>query len=216
MAPKERREREKELRRLQILDAARTLLLEKGMNGIAMNQIAEAAELSVGALYLYFANKEEIFAALQEEGLAILERLATDAAGATGDPAERCRRLAIAYYRFYERHHKYYEIINYFLTAPQVAFPASLKAHVDAQGGRILKIVAQALAEATGAAADDPQTGRLALLFWSSLNGILQLRKLQRTILGSESLAELYRTGAERFITGLPQPAGRTDVGGQG
>jgi len=211
MAAKQRREREKELRRQQILDAARTLLFEKGMNGIAMSQIAEAAELSVGALYLYFGSKEEIFAALQEEGLAILEDLATEAARATDDPAARCRRIAMAYFHFYEKHREYFEIINYFLTAPRVAFPDELKDRIDMQGGRILRIVETALESWTGVAAGDPQTGRLALLFWASLNGVLQLRKLQRTILRTVELPDLYRSGVEQFLAGLPRRAARRE-----
>ena len=54
MGAKERREREKEQRKSHILDAARELLLGKGMNATSINQIAKRAELSVGAIYFYF------------------------------------------------------------------------------------------------------------------------------------------------------------------
>ena len=68
----ERRQREKEQRREQILNTARELLFKKGIDATSMNQIARNAELSVGTLYLYFKNKESLFAALQEEGLTLL------------------------------------------------------------------------------------------------------------------------------------------------
>ena len=69
---KERRSREKELRKKQILDAARALLLKKGISSTSMNKIARDAELSVGTLYIYFKNKEDLYAELQEEGLNLL------------------------------------------------------------------------------------------------------------------------------------------------
>jgi len=72
MGLKERRAKEKEARRNQILDAARALLFEKGLQATSINQIAKQAELGVGTIYIYYRSKEEIFAELQEEGLEIL------------------------------------------------------------------------------------------------------------------------------------------------
>ena len=77
MGIKQRRKREKEQRRRQILDASRTLLFKKGLNAISVNQIARQAELAVGTIYFYFRSKEEIFAALQEEGLLCKETHST-------------------------------------------------------------------------------------------------------------------------------------------
>ncbi len=61
MSIKERREREKKQRRQDILDAALTVLNEEGFYGVSMDKIAEKAELSKGALYLYFESKGELF-----------------------------------------------------------------------------------------------------------------------------------------------------------
>ena len=58
----ERKEREKEQRRKAILDAAEKVFFEKGLKYSTMDDVAEEAELSKGTLYLYFKNKEELFA----------------------------------------------------------------------------------------------------------------------------------------------------------
>ena len=60
MGVKERRELEKQWRRDQILDAARKLLLEKGMQTISISRIAKEAELGVGTIYFYYKNKEDL------------------------------------------------------------------------------------------------------------------------------------------------------------
>ncbi|MCJ7773184.1 MAG: TetR/AcrR family transcriptional regulator [Desulfobacterales bacterium] len=64
MGIKERKEREKERRRQQILVSAKRVFSEKGFNKTTMEDIATDAELSPGTLYLYFKNKEELYASL--------------------------------------------------------------------------------------------------------------------------------------------------------
>jgi AcrR family transcriptional regulator len=57
----ERREREKNFRRKQILRAAEKIFVAKGFAGATMEDIAQEAELSPATLYLYFRNKEELY-----------------------------------------------------------------------------------------------------------------------------------------------------------
>ncbi len=72
MGIQERKEREKERRRQQIIVAAKRVFSEKGFNKATMEDIATEAELSPGTLYLYFKNKEELYASLS---LRILQYL---------------------------------------------------------------------------------------------------------------------------------------------
>ncbi len=60
----ERKQREKEQRRKEIMDAARIVFSAKGFNRATMEEIATEAELSPGTLYLYFKNKEELHTSL--------------------------------------------------------------------------------------------------------------------------------------------------------
>ena len=64
MSIHERKEREKERRRQQILVAAKKIISRKGFNNTIIEDIAAEAELSPGTLYNYFKNKEELFAFL--------------------------------------------------------------------------------------------------------------------------------------------------------
>jgi AcrR family transcriptional regulator len=57
----ERRKKERLARRNQILKAARKLFFDKGFKSITIDHIARKAELSKGAVYLYFNSKEEIY-----------------------------------------------------------------------------------------------------------------------------------------------------------
>ena len=72
MGIQERKERERERRRQQIIVAAKRIFKEKGFGGATMEDIAKEAELSPGTLYLYFKNKEDLYASLS---LRILQYL---------------------------------------------------------------------------------------------------------------------------------------------
>jgi len=64
MGIKERKERERGRRRQQIMIAAKRVFTQKSFNKATMEDIAKEAELSPGTIYLYFKNKEELFASL--------------------------------------------------------------------------------------------------------------------------------------------------------
>lgn len=63
----ERKQREKEKRKAEIINAARKVFSNKGFNASTMEEIAMEAELSPGTLYLYFKNKEELHTSLSIE-----------------------------------------------------------------------------------------------------------------------------------------------------
>ena len=69
----ERKEREKELRSESIIDAAERIFFNKGFEHATMNDVAEEAELSKGALYLYFHSKNELCMAILQRSLLILK-----------------------------------------------------------------------------------------------------------------------------------------------
>lgn len=61
MGIRERREREKGLRKSQILQAAEEIFNEQGFAGASLELIAERAEISRGTIYFHFNTREELF-----------------------------------------------------------------------------------------------------------------------------------------------------------
>jgi AcrR family transcriptional regulator len=72
MGIQERKGRERERRRQQIIVAAKRVFSAKGFTKATMEDIAKEAELSPGTIYLYFKNKDELYASLS---LRILQYL---------------------------------------------------------------------------------------------------------------------------------------------
>ena len=56
--------RRKRETRARLLDAALRLMADRGMEGVAINEITEAADVGFGSFYNHFESKEAIYAAL--------------------------------------------------------------------------------------------------------------------------------------------------------
>lgn len=65
----ERKQQERQARRRRIQRAAREVFAEKGYAKTSIEQVARRATLSVGAIYLYFRSKEDLYISLLEETL---------------------------------------------------------------------------------------------------------------------------------------------------
>ncbi|MFC1485941.1 TetR/AcrR family transcriptional regulator, partial [Candidatus Latescibacterota bacterium] len=65
--PLTRREREKAQHRREIMEAAISVFAEKGFFAATLEEIAQKAEFSKGALYLYFQNKEDLLNTILQE-----------------------------------------------------------------------------------------------------------------------------------------------------
>ncbi len=65
-----RRERRKEARPGELLDAALDLFVEKGYAATKVDEVAARAGVSKGTLFLYFPSKEDLFKAVVRESIA--------------------------------------------------------------------------------------------------------------------------------------------------
>ncbi len=102
MGIQERKEREKERRRQQIIVAAKRVFSEKGFNKATMEDIAKEAELSPGTLYLYFKNKEELYASLSLRILQYLHLRVEHVNKGEADPKKKIAALMDAMYDVYD------------------------------------------------------------------------------------------------------------------
>jgi AcrR family transcriptional regulator len=75
-----------------ILEAAERLFLRVGYHDAKMADLAEAAGVSVGTLYKYFASKEEVFASLAARGREQVFDILSESASVT-DPTDRLRAI---------------------------------------------------------------------------------------------------------------------------
>jgi len=203
MGLKERRHREKQERRRQIMAAARSLLFDRGLAATSIKQIAKRAELGVGTIYFYFQSKEELFAALQVEGLQLLYERIDAACGKLSDPVDQLREAARVYYAFSHDPLRYFDVINYFLSAPDILLSTELKRRVDEKSGDILAAISDIITTGVKNRVLRPvDPGEAAILFWGSIHGLVQFRKLESTILKGKPHAMLFTQAVDQLLDG--------------
>ena len=82
-------QRRKEARPAEIIAAALEAFVERGYAATKLEDVARRAGITKGTMYLYFANKEELFKAVVREAvvpvLALGERLAEEHRGTSSD-----------------------------------------------------------------------------------------------------------------------------------
>lgn len=147
----ERRQVQDGISRTHILDAAERVFLASGFGEATLRDIAAEAQFSVGAIYNFFAGKEELFAKVMErKGQELLLEL-KEAVEGLGSAREKLHALAEAQTSFYGRHRDFYRLFI------RTAGPSwwSLKAELDESAGerfsRAIDLEAAVIAEGIAA-----------------------------------------------------------------
>src|ERR1700751_1136512 len=90
-------------KRRQIVDGARQIFLARGFDAASMMEIARTAGVSKGTLYVYFKNKEELFAAIVENECRALGKQIFDLEPDDHDVGAVLSRLGTRYVEFLVR-----------------------------------------------------------------------------------------------------------------
>lgn len=96
----ERKERERQQRREEIVQAAEHVFFNKGFDLSTMDDIAEEAELSKGTLYLYFKSKEDLHMAVARNSIRLLKSVTLKATEGEGTALEKLGRMGRAVVAF--------------------------------------------------------------------------------------------------------------------
>jgi AcrR family transcriptional regulator len=174
----QRIEAEKLERVERILNAARKLFLEKGYLGATMRDVALEAELSTGAIYVYFSGKDEIYEKVCEEAFMVVIGLIKKVVLIDGTPQDRIRAIAHHYVTFYTDYTEYFEM----LTFHDLGF--TRRGQSEHLRERLKDLTAQAITIIEGVVADGIATGifrsgldstQTSFNLWAGLEGILIL-----------------------------------------
>jgi AcrR family transcriptional regulator len=203
-----RRERERARRHDDILRAARTVFFERGFHTATVDDIAIAAEVSKGTVYLYFDTKETILAHLLLEGLDMLvaELETAYAADRRLAARTRLRRMAEAYLKFFQTSPEYYRLLMAFDRGQfQASIAPTVYQEVHTRSLRAVEWLERAVQQAQVEGVITVANPREAAgVLWAGLNGVLVLlsHPLRAEIIATD-LESLYKTMTEVLIEGL-------------
>jgi AcrR family transcriptional regulator len=170
MGSKERRERERQDVRQQILAAARALAAAEGWQAVTIRKVADAVEYSPPTIYEYFASKEAILLALLRLGFRTLVDAMAAARDAATDPNAALLAVARAYWAFAWQYPELYQVMHGMGGVPFCPDDTPPEAE---EGFLLVAGILDAMAARTGIPVQDPD-GAVHLI-WATLHGLVSL-----------------------------------------
>ncbi len=185
MGVMERRKREREVRRELAIDAALGIYEEEGFHAITMEKIAERAELSRAALYLYFKNKEEILVsaivAHSDYFAKLLQEVYDDREALKNQLLEK---LWACFQKFYEKDPAAFTAWQYFHQSDVIGnLSTELRDILHEAGARVVELQHQIVeyAVAHGVFIDCDHRA-LSEVLWSSFLGIVYIERSKKVL----------------------------------
>ncbi len=170
----ERREREKENLRQEILDAAREIFVAEGYEALSMRKVAEKIEYSPTTIYLYFKDKTELLREVCEEAFTRLGDAVRDAKETGGSPLEVLRKGLYAYIDFGLSHPHHYEVA--FVSPTDKVMKPNDYQYEGSAGQRAFEMLSVSVADCIAAGSiRSGDVATTAQTIWASIHGVTSL-----------------------------------------
>lgn len=203
MGINERKEKEKEIRRNDIIEAAERIFFTKGYDNATMDDVAKEAEFSKRTVYVYFNSKEQIYFEIMIRGYKLLSGMLKDdlqkekACNAIGE----IRQMSLTLYRFSKDYPEYFKAIMEYETSEldfQKGIPDQSKEECYALGEEILGHLTGALEKGIAEASirSDLDVVKTALVLWACIIGVFNTAKKKENY-----IKNYYRTTPEELIS---------------
>ncbi|MDQ3606837.1 MAG: TetR/AcrR family transcriptional regulator [Gemmatimonadota bacterium] len=213
----ERREREKEQLRTRIIEAARDIVSEKGLDALSMRAIAERIEYSPATIYLYFKDKDELVREVVVAGFQRMSECMREdlmEAGEGANALQEYRAIGRAYARFALENTAYFRVMFELPTVAQMECPCPESVDgISMKDEKSFDFVVETLREAVDSGlvcVHDPFRG--ALIGWGMVHGLTSLYlsgHLGDAITSNEEFLELIAEAQRSLYQGWrPREAG--------
>ncbi|GAA5152317.1 TetR/AcrR family transcriptional regulator [Pseudonocardia eucalypti] len=202
--------------RERILDTAERAF-GAGYRNVRVEDLAEAADVSIGTLYVHFGSKDGVYLALVERALEQMAAYLDRAYRPEYSPLEQVIAAGDVYLRFHLEHPGLFQFLAFDTVLGEL--PAEVREIQQRVGERLEEVIGgfQARIEAAVAAgqADHRYDARTTARFlWGAWNGVVSLgRREDRMALTDEEIAACLQLGRRLVRDGLTAPAHRDQDG---
>lgn len=187
MGNNERKEKEKEIRKNDIINAAERIFFTKGYHNATMDDVAKEAEFSKRTVYVYFNSKEQIYFEIMIRGYKLLtDMLKANLQKEKAYTAiEEIRQMALTLYQFSNDYSEYFGAIMEYENSTldfQKGIPDHSREECYALGEQILGYLIDALKKgiADGSVRNDLNIENTALTLWACIIGVFNTAKKKK------------------------------------
>lgn len=186
--------------RVALLDAAIHLIAEVGPAGFNLREVARRAGVSHNAPYRHFRNRDDLMAAVAEQGFRELTQAMLAGAGSHARARDRLKQAGLAYVRFALRRPQHFAIM---FDAPNLTTRHPDSTDPSARAFGTLVTFVEACQQEGSLPRGD--TLQLALVAWCTVHGIAKLGIAGR--LPFHTKAQIFHFAAYVIDRTLPRGA---------
>ncbi|MBV6655996.1 MAG: TetR/AcrR family transcriptional regulator [Mameliella sp.] len=201
---KARDPQEKNLRKQHILDSAETVLQSKGLQKFSISDVAKAAKLAPGTLYLYFKKKEDIIAQLTIRSRHKLLQHFHESIQKADDPLEQFRNILFANFDFYKANKLYYDLVSFYEVNGIDNEPVELQQASQNISSLVVAVLDRAKTQ--GLIRENINVTQFTYATWAMCNGMVQMVDLRGHHIKAalnESSHDFYASFVDFVIQGI-------------
>lgn len=176
MGTQQRKQREREQRKQQIITAAEQVFFSKGFTQSTIAEIADTAELSKGTLYLYFKNKTELCLAIILKAFQLISQLLSGLLSSRHTGLEMLEKLPQLFISFSQQYPDYYRSLHsYQMHLREVDPDSPILQECLQENRRINQIVIDIVEKgrADGSIRSDCDPVKISYAIWNEQTGFL-------------------------------------------
>lgn len=184
MGTSDRKEREKEQKKALILESAEELILEKGLDHLNMDEVAERAEVSKGSLYHYFKNKTDLVLGICNKATNMLSRQISDVLTKDIPGIEMVYTIGATFLNFVRSHPEFFRSMRFFDNLKDTDqlgesdYIGMCQGNMDTSFTSMVRAIQIGMQDGSINSTYDAK--ELAVLLWSTSHGIVNLAYLHQ------------------------------------
>lgn len=210
MGINERKDKEKQIRSNDIIDAAERVFFLKGYDLATMDDVAKEAEFSKRTVYVYFNSKEQIYFEIMVRGYKILLKMLEEASlrQENLNAIDRLELISKTIYQFNMEYPNYFNAIMSYETGEKdfvVGIPDSSREECYALGEKLLEYIKSALKDGVeeGTIRSDIEIVDMAIILWSYTIGLFNTLTKKKNYIEhyhNRSFEELIYKGLDMML----------------
>ena len=204
----ERKEREKQQRREEIIKAAEHVFYSRGLEQATMDDIAAQAELSKGTLYLYFKNKEMLHVEVARRAIILLNTFTSKAAENVDNAIEKLGQMGLATIQFSKIHPDQMKAIQSLMVresgnAKLTTGEVESIVYGDSSVGMLIQVVEQGMKDKQ--IRSDIPAPLIAHTLWMQMMSVIQFVNMEQALIEILGLTpeKVYESHFELVLNGI-------------
>jgi len=199
MPVKERRRREKEELRQQILDVAKDIAANDGWQNVTIRKICEKIHYTAPVIYQYFESKEMILQSLRQDGFLHIFKMFEEVNLKYKKPEKRLFEYGLTWWNFAMKNTELYQVMFNLQGAICVQNEVNMKVH-----NNVMEYYHPAFFQ-INQKANKSETFQLELTdnLIAIIHGFISMKIANKVKSGNDKAALVYKNALQRFIQSI-------------